>query len=43
MNHAVLGAGELNLWLDLGILFLSGILFLIPSIRLHKRGRILGY
>jgi ABC-2 type transport system permease protein len=43
MNHAVLGTGELNLWLDLGILFLSGILFLIPSIRLHKRGRILGY
>ena len=43
MNHAVLGVGELNLWLDLGILFLSGILFLLPSIKLHKRGRILGY
>ncbi len=43
MNHAVLGTGELNLWLDLGILFLSGIIFLIPSIRLHKRGRVLGY
>lgn len=43
MNHAVLGMGELNLWLDLGILFLSGILFLLPSIKLHKRGRVLGY
>ena len=43
MNHAVLGMGELNLWLDLSILFISGILFLLPSIRLHKRGRVLGY
>ncbi|MBW2187713.1 MAG: ABC transporter permease, partial [Deltaproteobacteria bacterium] len=42
MNHAVLGIGELNLWLDLSILFLSGILFLLPSIKLHKRGRELG-
>jgi len=33
MNHAVLGMGELNLWLDLGILFLSGLLFLLPSIK----------
>ena len=43
MNHAVLGVGELNLWLDLGILFISGIIFLLPSIKLHKRGRVLGY
>ncbi|MBT3314024.1 MAG: ABC transporter permease, partial [Anaerolineae bacterium] len=43
MNHAVLGMGELNLWLDLSILFISGILFLLPSIKLHKRGRVLGY
>ena len=43
MNHAVLGMGELNIWLDLGILFISGILFLLPSIKLHKRGRVLGY
>ncbi|NQU30314.1 MAG: ABC transporter permease [Anaerolineae bacterium] len=43
MNHAILGMGELNLWLDLSILFISGILFLLPSIRLHKRGRVLGY
>lgn len=43
MNHAILGMGELNLWLDLSILFISGILFLLPSIKLHKRGRVLGY
>jgi len=43
MNHAILGMGELNIWLDLSILFLSGILFLLPSIKLHQRGRVLGY
>ncbi len=43
MNHAVLGTGELALWLNLSVLFLSGILFLLPSIKLHKRGRVLGY
>lgn len=42
MNHAVLGMGELNLWLDIIILFLSGILFLLPSIKLHKCGFVLG-
>ena len=43
MNHAVLGTGELAIWLNLSVLFLSGILFLLPSIKLHKRGRVLGY
>lgn len=43
MNHAVLGAGVLALWLNLFVLFLSGFLFLTPSIALHKRGRELGY
>ena len=43
MNHAVLGTGELALWLNLSVLFLSGIIFLLPSIKLHKRGRVLGY
>ncbi len=43
MNHAVLGTGELALWLNLSVLFLSGILFLLPSIKLHQRGRVLGY
>ncbi|MEA2007805.1 MAG: ABC transporter permease, partial [Chloroflexota bacterium] len=31
MNHAVLGMGELNLWLDLGVLLLTAVLFLLPS------------
>ena len=43
MNHAVLGTGELALWLNLSVLFLSGFIFLAPSIALHKRGRVLGY
>lgn len=43
MNHAVIGTGELALWLNLSILFLSCILFMLPSIKLHQRGRELGY
>lgn len=43
MNHAVLGMGELNLWLDLGVLLLTAVLFLLPSYRLHQRARVLGY
>jgi ABC-2 type transport system permease protein len=43
MNHAVLGAGYLNPWLDLAVLLLSGVLFLVPSIRMHHRSRRLGY
>ncbi|HDN04622.1 MAG TPA: ABC transporter permease [Chloroflexi bacterium] len=43
MNHAVLGTGELALWLNLIVLFFSGFIFLLPSIALHKRGRVLGY
>jgi ABC-2 type transport system permease protein len=43
MNHAVLGSGLLNPWLDLTVLLLSGILFLIPSLGLHRRSRRLGY
>ena len=43
MNHAFLGTGELALWLNLPILFLSGVILLLTSIKLHKRGRVLGY
>jgi ABC-2 type transport system permease protein len=43
MNHAVLGTGYLNPWLDLAVLLLSGVLFLVPSIRMHHRSRRLGY
>ena len=43
MNYAVLGASLLDPWLDLGVLLLTGALFLLPSIKLHQRGRVLGY
>ncbi|MGD2144437.1 MAG: ABC transporter permease [Anaerolineae bacterium] len=43
MNHAVLGQGFLNPWLDLAVLPLLVALFLIPAVRLHHRSRVLGY
>jgi ABC-2 type transport system permease protein len=43
MNHAVLGAGLLSPWLDLAMLLLGGVLFLIPSMLMHRRSRQLGY
>jgi len=43
MNHAVLGKGLLNPWLSLAVLLLSGVLFLVPSLRMHHRSRRLGY
>jgi hypothetical protein len=42
MNHAVLGSGLINPWLDLSVLALSGVLFLWPSIKMHQRARVLG-
>jgi len=42
MNHAVLGSGQIQPWLDLAVLLLSGLLFLWPSLRLHRRARVLG-
>ena len=43
MNHAVLGMGLLNPWLDMVVLPVSGILFLIPSVLMHLRSKRLGY
>lgn len=43
MNHAVLGIGLLSPWLDLAMLLLSGILFLVPPVLMHRRSRRLGY
>jgi ABC-2 type transport system permease protein len=43
LNHAVLGSGHLNQWLDLALLPLLLILFLLPAARLHQRSRVLGY
>jgi len=43
MNHAVLGVGLLSPWLDVAVLLVSGMLFLVPSIKMHQRARKLGY
>jgi len=43
MNHAMLGVGLVSPWLNLVVLLLSGVLFLLPSIKMHQRGRKLGY
>lgn len=43
INHAVLGVGYLNPWLDLGLLPLLFLLFLFPAAWLHHRSRVLGY
>lgn len=43
MNHAVLGMGLLSPWLDLLVLLVSGILFMVPPVWMHRRGRRLGY
>jgi ABC-2 type transport system permease protein len=43
MNHAVLGRGFLNPWLDLALLSVLTVVFLIPAARLHYRARVLGY
>ncbi len=43
MNRAVLGGSLFSPILDLGILLASGILFLIPSVLMHRRSRQLGY
>ncbi len=43
MNHAILGRGFLNPWLDLALLPLLVVIFLIPAARLHHRARVLGY
>jgi len=43
MNHAVLGMGLLNPWLDLAVLLSSGILFMVPPVWMHRRARRLGY
>lgn len=43
MNHAVLGQGLINQWLDLTVLAVSAGVLLLPSIRLHRRARVLGH
>jgi ABC-2 type transport system permease protein len=43
MNHAVLGAGYLNWWLDLTLLPILLAVFLLLAIRMHHRSRELGH
>jgi len=43
MNHAVLGIGLISPWLDLAMLLLSGVVFLVPPVLMHRRSRRLGY
>ncbi|MCR4406702.1 MAG: ABC transporter permease [Anaerolineae bacterium] len=43
MNHAVLGMGLLSPWLDLLVLLVSGILFMVPPVWMHRWARQLGY
>ena len=43
MNHAVMGVGLLDPWLDMAVLLASGILFLLPSVKMHLRSKRLGY
>jgi len=43
MNHSVLGTSVLGPWVDVAVLLASGILFLVPSLWMHRRGRRLGY
>jgi ABC-2 type transport system permease protein len=43
MNHAVLGEGLFNPWLDLVVLSAMSILLLWPSVKMHQRSRKLGY
>ena len=42
MNHAVVGQGLINPWVDLIVLAVSAGAFIIPSLRLHQRARVLG-
>jgi ABC-2 type transport system permease protein len=43
MNHAVTGRGVLAPGLDIAVLLLSALVFMAPSVKLHQRGRVLGY
>jgi ABC-2 type transport system permease protein len=42
MNHAVVGTGLINPYVDIIVLGLAAILFLLPSIGMHRRARVKG-
>ena len=33
----------LDTWLDMALLLMMGVLFLLPSVKMHRRSRRLGY
>jgi ABC-2 type transport system permease protein len=43
MNHAVVGAGLIHPAVDVAVLAVSILIFMLPSIQMHRRGRVLGY
>lgn len=43
MNHAVLDTGLLSPWPCLLVLLASGVLFMLPPVWMHRRGRVLGF
>jgi ABC-2 type transport system permease protein len=43
LNHAVLKAGYLPIWLDVAVLPVLLVVFLLPAAWLHHRSRVLGY
>jgi len=42
MNHAVVGSGLINPWIDILVLLGATVIFLIPSLRMHARARVKG-
>ena len=42
MNHAVVGSGLINPWVDIAVLAVTAILFLLPSLQMHHKARVKG-
>ena len=42
MNHAVVGSGLINPWIDIAVLVVTAILFLLPSLQMHHKARVKG-
>jgi hypothetical protein len=42
MNHAVIGSGLINPWLDIAVLLTAAVIFLLPSLRMHQQARVKG-
>lgn len=42
MNHAVVGSGLINPWIDIAVLIATSIIFLLPSLRMHHQAKVKG-